>query len=307
MHNISIMLAASMIEFSCSPAVARATPSKSFAGNLSLESHAGLSGPTKIRRIPNAPPVSRYEAQFRQSEFQVAFSAVDVGQDVEIVKQGIQAILFPEAGRLRSRRIISRSRVRPTGKYPSLKLGRMVHWESVYELHAFRLLDCDSNVRTFAEQPCEIRYVLHECEHSHFPDVLVVHADRKEFWEIKPDSHAHRPDITDRTALLSTCLPDWGYRYRLVLASELTMQPRMNNIVTLLRFGRTDVPAVHRESAQEVLRRTRMVTWQQVNDGALGVNGRATLCRLTLEGLLTVEMHTQIGPTTVFRLRKEII
>lgn len=304
------MLAAS-IKSSCSIGpltneVALAAHEQSFADSGRSKGKLN-SQPTKVRRIPIARPVSGMSDKSNAWNSDLHSRRTMPEGKSEIMKQGIQAILFPEAGRLRSRQIISRSRARPTGKYPSLKLGRMVHWESVYELHAFRLLDCDPCVQMFAEQPCEIRYVLHGSAHSHFPDVLVVHTDRKELWEIKPDSHANRPEIAERTALLSTCLPDWGYRYRLVLAAELTVQPRMNNLVTLLRFGRTEVPAIQRECVLEGLRRTRMVTWQQVSDGALGTNGRAVLCRLTLEGLLAVEIQTQIGPTTVFQLRTEAI
>ncbi|TAK68026.1 MAG: hypothetical protein EPO19_09230 [Betaproteobacteria bacterium] len=39
-------------------------------------------------------------------------------------------IVFPEASERRSRRVVSRSRSRPTGKYPSWKMARMVQWES---------------------------------------------------------------------------------------------------------------------------------------------------------------------------------
>src|SRR5215813_8651303 len=45
-----------------------------------------------------------------------------------------------------SRNVVTRSRVRPTGKYPSWKMERMLEWESRNELHAFRLLDCDPSV-----------------------------------------------------------------------------------------------------------------------------------------------------------------
>jgi hypothetical protein len=34
----------------------------------------------------------------------------------------------------------------------------MLQWESMNELNAFRLLDCDPRVTVFTEQPCEIVY-----------------------------------------------------------------------------------------------------------------------------------------------------
>ncbi len=50
------------------------------------------------------------------------------------------------------RRIVMRSRARATGKYPSWKAGRMVQWESINELNAFRILDAMPEVSTFTER-----------------------------------------------------------------------------------------------------------------------------------------------------------
>ena len=87
---------------------------------------------------------------------------------------GIKSILFPEPGQMRSRKVVSRSNARSTGKYPSWKMGRMIHWESINELNAFRLLDCDPNVTSYSEQPCQIAYVLDGVERIHYPDILVT-------------------------------------------------------------------------------------------------------------------------------------
>jgi len=82
-------------------------------------------------------------------------------QDLADVSSGrrILRIVFASAEQVRSRRVVTRSRFRPTGKYPSWKMERMLQWESMNELNAFRLLDCDPRVTVFAEQPCEIVYV----------------------------------------------------------------------------------------------------------------------------------------------------
>ena len=55
----------------------------------------------------------------------------------------IISIELPNEGNLRSRTVVSRSRARPTGKYPSWKMGRMIQWESCNELNACRLLDAN--------------------------------------------------------------------------------------------------------------------------------------------------------------------
>jgi len=73
-------------------------------------------------------------------------------------------INFPKDGKLRSRKVVSRSRHRVTGKYPSWKMNRMIEWESKNELNAFRLLDASSIILEFNEQPMTIHYILNGVE-----------------------------------------------------------------------------------------------------------------------------------------------
>jgi len=114
----------------------------------------------------------------------------------------------------------------------------MIQWESLNELHAFRLLDCDPQVTAFHEQPCEIVFVQNGEVRRHYPDVCVETRDSKELWEIKPESEASRAEIVARTTLLSNALRQYGFTYRLVLAHDLARQPRQHNANILLRHGR---------------------------------------------------------------------
>ena len=75
----------------------------------------------------------------------------------------IRSIVFPEAGKLRSREVVSRSSARPKGKYPSWKIRRMVQWESENELNAFRLLDCDPDVTRYFHRTSEFSSRLIYC------------------------------------------------------------------------------------------------------------------------------------------------
>jgi hypothetical protein len=134
-------------------------------------------------------------------------SAYSVGRQRADCNAAIRSIVFPEAGKLRSRKIVSRSSARPKGKYPSWKMRRMLQWESENELNAFRLLDCDPDVTRFYEQPCQVMYDLDGLARSHYPDILVEKNSRKELWEVKPDTTAEEQKIVARTALLVQGLP----------------------------------------------------------------------------------------------------
>jgi hypothetical protein len=217
----------------------------------------------------------------------------------------ITDIVFPEPGQLRSRKVVSRSRARPTGKYPSWKMKRMVQWESENELNAFRLLDCDPNVTRFYEQPCQVMYVLDGRVKSHYPDILVEQNGGKELWEIKPESQAEKPAVATRTALLTQALPFWGYIYRVVLAKDLAMQPQQDNACFLLGFGRRAVTGFEQEFIRRALSRRGSLLWSDACSGEYGPRGREILCSLVLRGLLTIDLNLPISPSTHFVARKE--
>lgn len=180
----------------------------------------------------------------------------------------------------------------------------MMHWESMPELHAFQILDCDVEVKGFSEQPCVVHYLLEGIGHRHFPDVLVRYADRVELWEVKTSQDANEPDVIARTQLLTAELPRLGYQYRLILADELATQPRLGNATLLLRFGRMPVSAMERELIRRTFQEVRGLAWGTVCSGAIGPRGCGIICGLTLEGSLCVDMTAPIVASTIFRLRR---
>jgi hypothetical protein len=214
--------------------------------------------------------------------------------------EDITAIIFPIAGQLRSRRIVTRSRARGTGKYPSWKMGRMLQWESRNELNAFRLLDCCPTVSHFMEQPCQICYTQGGLSKSHYPNLLVEISGRKELWEIKPEAKGEQLEIALRAALLTQALARWGYEYRLVIDSDLAKQPRLRNAQILLRFGRHEVSGYEYESLRLIHKRQSILVWSKACKGAYGAKGREILCKLTLTGILTIDINAPWSDNTQF-------
>jgi hypothetical protein len=212
----------------------------------------------------------------------------------------IRSIVFPEDGRIRSRKVVTRSRARSTGKYPSWKMGRMMQWESTHELNAFRILDCDPAVLRFVEQPCEICYIHDGLEKTHYPDILVEYRDHKELWEVKSDSDAAKAEFIQRTTILDG-LASWGYRYRVALARELKAQPRLMNAMQLAHFGRREVTVQQRESIRVLLSRCVSLTWGNACLGDYGDKGREALCRLVLEGKLSFDLSSSWSPDSKFQ------
>jgi hypothetical protein len=84
---------------------------------------------------------------------------------------GSITIRFAEEG-VRIREVVRRSNYRMTGKFPSKKNRRMIHWESHYEKKAFLILEICHLVKSYREQPAELLYSDSDgVQHSHFPDI----------------------------------------------------------------------------------------------------------------------------------------
>lgn len=215
--------------------------------------------------------------------------------DVFPLSGPVRAIRYPTDGQLRSRKVVSRSKTRSTGKYPAWKTGRMLQWESPHELNAFRLLDANPAVLAFREQPLVVSYVLDGVLHDHYPDIEVHTALGKELWEVKTRDDALSPEVTGRTRLLSASLPTLGYTYRVVVAEELATEPQLSNALLVLRHGRAPIAPLERERVRVLLGQQPRLTWGAILDGAFGLNGRAMACRLLLEGVLRIDPGQPIG------------
>lgn len=211
----------------------------------------------------------------------------------------ILSLGYPEDGKHRARKVISRSKARPTGKYPSWKMARMVHWESPHELNAYRLLDANPAVVSFHEQPLVIRFILNGEEHRHYPDVQVDFGFSRELWEIKPACEAAYPEIAARTRLLEKELPEKGFTYRMVIGEELAREPRLSTILTILKYGRQPINLLEHERVRQLLDGTGEITWATALEG-LGHGRSRLLSRLYLEGLITCDIEQKLTPETKF-------
>lgn len=210
-------------------------------------------------------------------------------------------LTYPALGKLRSRKVVSRSNARMTGKYPSWKMGRMIQWESVHERNACRRLDADPRVCRFHEQPLMLEYTFNGEFHKHFPDFLIEWLDgSKELWEVKSRKDARREEFVARTHLLEAALQNYGYRYRLMIGEDFAQEPQLSNALKILKFGRSPIPDLARERVRQLLTVTRGITWQAAVSGTLGPHGCETLCRLTLEGFLTYDDSQPWSRATCF-------
>jgi hypothetical protein len=142
-----------------------------------------------------------------------------------------------------SRRVITRSKKRVTGYFPTRKTGHMVPWESQLELDYFHLLEADADVAGFAVQPEEVELIVDKKLRLHYPDILVV-ARTGERWlvDIKSDSEVKELEESGIAAATAKLCLQRGYGYRIIRASFIREQPRLGNSKLIARHRGDQVP-----------------------------------------------------------------
>lgn len=208
-------------------------------------------------------------------------------------------INFPKDGKVRSRKVVSRSNARNTGKYPSWKMQRMMQWESTHEGNAMRILDASPHVIAFHEQPCEIIYTLNGEQRRHYPDFMVIEDHRREFWEVKTEENANSTEVAERTAFLTEFLPEYGYSYRVVFAEMLAKQPRLDNVKRLNKLGRQPISIFEQERIRRLFTHEPVMTWGMLEQ--LSPQTLRNVSRLILEGKLSIDFNQPINPATSIR------
>ncbi len=204
----------------------------------------------------------------------------------------------PPAHKLRARKVVSRSKGRCTGKFPSVKVGRMVQWESPGELDAIKGIEADPRYTTYAEQPVVVRYRMDGRIRRHYPDLEARWRGGRELLEVKTDEDAKDPEVQRRSALMARDLPLFGYGYRLVRCSELRTGPQLANADLLIKHGGARVPQVDREQLRRLFAARGTVPWGELVQGAHGPRALGHVSRLVLEGQIDFDRSQPIQSET---------
>ena len=238
-------------------------------------------------------------------ELMSQFSEPKINLD-ELSVIGSLNIKFAEAGK-RMRKIVRRSNSRMTGKFPSTKNGRLMHWESRYELETFQILEISPLVATYSEQPAKFKYVNFDgIPRIHFPDILVTLTCGVRFFiEVKPQSEVSNQLLAERTTLLARLIEPMGYGYILILPEQVSSLAYLENAKELLRFCKLPMP----ESVWETVRRL-FVTESSIQLSILisligHTNAKSWIYRLLISGDLQSNLSVPITQKTLLRWNHE--
>lgn len=141
---------------------------------------------------------------------------------------------------MRVRKFTNRgSTTKVIGKFPSIKLNRTVWWESQIERDYIYLLEFDTDVVFYQEQPLRIEYVCDGSPHCFTPDFLVQRMSKTQIVEVKSEEQSSKEGNTVLHRSAASACRQQGYEFMVVTDAMIRVQPRLNNLKLLYRYART--------------------------------------------------------------------
>lgn len=128
------------------------------------------------------------------------------------------------------------------GRFPSLKLGRMVDFESMIERDYLYLLDFEPDVEWFEEQPLTIGYRLDGQDLRYTPDFHVARGGNL-LVECKPAALVAAPENQPKFRAARAWCAERSWTFLVVTDKEIRAGWRLKNVRFLTRYARHRVPS----------------------------------------------------------------
>ena len=128
------------------------------------------------------------------------------------------------------------------GKFPSLKLRRMVCYESRLEREQIYLMEYDLEVVYYEEQPLLIEYLWEDSRYKYYPDFKVVTAGGQQLLlECKAAEFVNTDKNRRKIAAGRRWCAHRGWEFRLITEQETRAGFRLENVMFLWQFARHSV------------------------------------------------------------------
>jgi hypothetical protein len=179
------------------------------------------------------------------------------------------------------------------GRFPSIKMGRMIAFESLLERDFIYLLDYDVRVEWFEEQPLTIEYQ-HDAQTLHYtPDFQVVEAGHPVLVECKPTRFVDTADNQRKFAVARDWCATRRWEFRVVTEQHIRAGCRLANIRRLTQYARQSLDPALRSRIDLILRASAApLTLQEVVQ-AIGPDDPNPV----IAGLLHLAFHHQLELT----------
>ncbi len=151
------------------------------------------------------------------------------------------------------------------GKFPSIKMGKMISWESPLERDYIQLQEWDSNVLSYKEQPLRIRMKMGNDTFNYTPDFWVERTDGIELVEVKSSRYLNTPQAKMQVKMGTEFCGEEGLRFRLVTEKDIREGHLLGNVKLLLRYSRMKVSLFHIHAAVDTLTKRGPMTIDSLN------------------------------------------
>ena len=141
----------------------------------------------------------------------------------------------------RVRRVITRRGKKKRIKFPSKKLGRMVHCESPVEEAAARHLEYDPEIDFYQEQPTVIHYYLPDgTVRKYYPDFMLRRRDGSQvFIEVKTEKSLRSQKLVNKLAAISLRMVELGIEFKIWTDEYICKEPKNSNVMRIHEALRT--------------------------------------------------------------------
>jgi hypothetical protein len=139
------------------------------------------------------------------------------------------------------RKVSNRSRHNVIGRFPSVKMRRMIQYESLVELDYIHLLEFDPAVSRYAEQPIKIPYRDYGKLRYYTPDFHVQKGGQNWLIECKSARFIETEDTKRNQSIADNWCPKNGYCYRVITDDEIRTGYRLTNAKFLIDYGRHNI------------------------------------------------------------------
>jgi hypothetical protein len=124
------------------------------------------------------------------------------------------------------------------GRFPSLKMKRMISFESLIECDYLYLLDYELEVQHFEEQPLTIEYRAGATLLHYTPDFHALHRQRDLLVECKPEALVETEENHRKFKAAVEWCAEHGWMFCVVTDQSLRVGFRLKNVKLLTRYAR---------------------------------------------------------------------
>lgn len=198
----------------------------------------------------------------------------------------------------RVRRIVTRSGGGYRGKFPSRKLKRAVHYQSLLERDAILHLEYHPSVLVYQEQPYELTYYdAEQRARSYFPDFLAVLVTEEQVYiEVKPEEKLGHRRVREKLARVAVRFEELNQRYRVWTQRHIRRGPLIDNLKALHAANRPVGSGAEFDYVVESLRHES--TSYEFSELVRRVGSEAKVLRLIALGTFQVDLEQAMTPST---------